>query len=40
MVAEYVSAGYRKIHLDCSMACAGDGGALTDAVVAERTAAL
>ncbi len=40
MVAEYVSAGYRKIHLDCSMACGGDPAALPDAVVAERTAAL
>ena len=40
MVGEYVRAGYRKIHLDCSMACAGDPPALSDEIVAERTAAL
>lgn len=40
MVAEYVSAGFRKIHLDCSMACAGDPRALGDELIAERTAAL
>jgi D-tagatose-1,6-bisphosphate aldolase subunit GatZ/KbaZ len=40
MVGEYVRAGYRKIHLDCSMSCAGDPPALSDEVVAERTAAL
>lgn len=40
MVAEYVDAGYRKIHLDCSMSCAGDPSVLTDEIVAERTAAL
>ena len=40
MVAEYVSAGFRKIHLDCSMACRGDPPALTDEVIAERCASL
>ncbi|MEP6883122.1 MAG: D-tagatose-bisphosphate aldolase, class II, non-catalytic subunit [Gammaproteobacteria bacterium] len=40
MVAEYVEAGFRKIHLDCSMACAGDPFALGDALIAERTATL
>jgi len=40
MVGEYVSAGYRKIHLDCSMSCAGDPPALGDEIIAERTAAL
>jgi len=40
MVAEYVRAGYRKIHLDCSMSCGGDPPALCDEIVAERTAAL
>ncbi len=40
MVAEYVAAGFRKIHLDCSMACAGDPPALGDALIAERTATL
>ena len=40
MVGEYVQAGYRKIHLDCSMSCAGDPPVLSDEIVAERTAAL
>lgn len=40
MVGEYVRAGYRKIHLDCSMSCAGDPPVLPDEFVAERTAAL
>ena len=40
MVAEYVTAGFRKIHLDCSMACADDAPALGDEVIAERNAAL
>jgi D-tagatose-1,6-bisphosphate aldolase subunit GatZ/KbaZ len=40
MVAEYVTAGFRKIHLDCSMACSGDPQALGDELIAERTAQL
>ena len=40
MVGEYVRAGYRKIHLDCSMSCADDPPALSDEIVAERAAAL
>lgn len=40
MVDEYVSAGFRKIHLDCSMSCADDPRSLGDDLVAERTAAL
>lgn len=40
MVAEYVTAGFRKIHLDCSMSCADDPRALGDEVIAERNAAL
>ncbi|GAA3750892.1 D-tagatose-bisphosphate aldolase, class II, non-catalytic subunit [Terriglobus aquaticus] len=40
MVAEYVRAGFTKIHLDASMACAGDPSPLSDRVVAERAAAL
>jgi D-tagatose-1,6-bisphosphate aldolase subunit GatZ/KbaZ len=40
MVAEYVTAGFRKIHLDCSMACADDRQPLNDDVIADRTAAL
>jgi len=40
MVAEYVTAGFRKIHLDCSMACADDPRALGDEVIADRNASL
>jgi D-tagatose-1,6-bisphosphate aldolase subunit GatZ/KbaZ len=40
MVAAYVAAGFRKIHLDCSMGCKGEPAALADAVVAERAARL
>jgi D-tagatose-1,6-bisphosphate aldolase subunit GatZ/KbaZ len=40
MVGEYVSAGFRKIHLDCSMTCADDTGSLGDETIAERTATL
>jgi D-tagatose-1,6-bisphosphate aldolase subunit GatZ/KbaZ len=40
MIAAYVEAGYRKIHLDCSMTCADDGPSLTDATIAERAARL
>lgn len=40
MVEEYVSTGYRKIHLDCSMPCADDPFALTDTIVAHRSASL
>jgi D-tagatose-1,6-bisphosphate aldolase subunit GatZ/KbaZ len=40
MVAAYVAAGFRKIHLDCSMGCRGEPAALADAVVAERAARL
>jgi D-tagatose-1,6-bisphosphate aldolase subunit GatZ/KbaZ len=40
LVAGYVEAGFRKIHLDCSMACAGDQVPLTDEIVAERAARL
>ncbi|WP_156292808.1 tagatose-bisphosphate aldolase subunit KbaZ [Serratia oryzae] len=36
----YVSAGFKKIHLDCSMSCADDPVPLTDAIVAERAARL
>ena len=38
MVAEYVAAGFRKIHLDCSMSCADDPRSLGDELIAERTA--
>jgi D-tagatose-1,6-bisphosphate aldolase subunit GatZ/KbaZ len=40
MVADYVSAGFRKIHLDCSMSCAGDPASLSDEVIAARAAGL
>jgi D-tagatose-bisphosphate aldolase class II non-catalytic subunit len=40
MVADYVKAGFGKIHLDASMSCAGDPPVLDDAVVAQRAARL
>jgi D-tagatose-1,6-bisphosphate aldolase subunit GatZ/KbaZ len=44
LVRQCVLAGYEKIHLDASMACAGDpggaGGSLDEQIVAERTADL
>lgn len=40
MVAEYVQAGFTKIHLDASMSCAGDAVPLPVSVVAERAAEL
>jgi len=40
MVGEYVRAGFRKIHLDCSMSCSGDPRGLSDELIAERTARL
>lgn len=40
LVATYVEAGYTKIHLDCSMSCAGDPVPLGDDLVADRTARL
>ncbi|MBI0551274.1 tagatose-bisphosphate aldolase subunit KbaZ [Pectobacterium parmentieri] len=36
----YVAAGFKKIHLDCSMSCADDPIPLTDAIVAMRAARL
>jgi D-tagatose-1,6-bisphosphate aldolase subunit GatZ/KbaZ len=40
MVAQYVAAGFRKIHLDCSMACADDPTVLPERLVAMRAARL
>lgn len=40
MVAQYVAAGFRKIHLDCSMACAGDAEPLPEPVIAQRVVLL
>jgi D-tagatose-1,6-bisphosphate aldolase subunit GatZ/KbaZ len=39
-VAEYVQAGFTKIHLDASMSCAGDPEHLSDETVAQRAAQL
>lgn len=40
MIHDYVAAGFRKIHLDCSMACKGDPTALDDETIAARAARL
>jgi D-tagatose-1,6-bisphosphate aldolase subunit GatZ/KbaZ len=40
MVAAFVEAGFRKIHLDTSMGCAGEPEALADDVTATRAARL
>jgi D-tagatose-1,6-bisphosphate aldolase subunit GatZ/KbaZ len=40
LIADYVAAGFRKIHLDCSMSCADDPHPLSDAVIAARAARL
>jgi len=40
MIAAYVDAGFRKIHLDTSMGCAGEPAALPDGLTAERAARL
>lgn len=40
LIDDYVAAGFRKIHLDCSMSCAGDPPVLADAEVAARAARL
>ena len=40
LIAEYVAAGFRKIHLDCSMSCADDPTPLSDAAVAARAVRL
>jgi D-tagatose-1,6-bisphosphate aldolase subunit GatZ/KbaZ len=40
LVAEYVRAGFTKIHLDCSEGCAGEPAQVSDAVSAERAARL
>lgn len=40
MVVAYVRAGFSKIHLDCSMGCAGEPQTLDDAAAAERAARL
>ncbi|CDG86646.1 tagatose-bisphosphate aldolase subunit KbaZ [Xenorhabdus bovienii] len=40
LIRSYVAAGFKKIHLDCSMSCADDPVPLTDVIVAERAARL
>ena len=40
LVADYVRAGFRKIHLDCSMSCADDPVPLPEQEIAERAARL
>jgi D-tagatose-1,6-bisphosphate aldolase subunit GatZ/KbaZ len=40
LVRAYATAGYTKLHLDCSMPLAGDATPLSDAVVAARAARL
>ena len=40
MVGAYVAAGFRKIHLDCSMSCAGDPTPLPEAEIVKRAVRL
>ncbi|MBU0645016.1 MAG: D-tagatose-bisphosphate aldolase, class II, non-catalytic subunit [Alphaproteobacteria bacterium] len=40
MIEAYVSAGFRKLHLDASMGCANEPGALDDETTARRAASL
>lgn len=40
LIRHYVAAGFKKIHLDCSMPCGEDPVPLTDEIVAERAARL
>jgi D-tagatose-1,6-bisphosphate aldolase subunit GatZ/KbaZ len=40
MIHEYVSAGFRKIHLDCSMTCGDDAEPLPESTLAARAAQL
>ncbi|MCE2595023.1 D-tagatose-bisphosphate aldolase, class II, non-catalytic subunit [Motilimonas cestriensis] len=40
MINDYVCAGFKKIHLDCSMSCADDTMPLSEAVMAARAAQL
>jgi D-tagatose-1,6-bisphosphate aldolase subunit GatZ/KbaZ len=40
LIDDYVSAGFRKIHLDCSMPCADEKAPLSDEIIARRAARL
>lgn len=40
LIRDYVAAGFKKIHLDCSMECADDVSPLSDEIIALRAARL
>jgi D-tagatose-1,6-bisphosphate aldolase subunit GatZ/KbaZ len=40
LIEDYVCAGFRKLHLDCSMSCADDPAPLSDETIARRAARL
>lgn len=40
LIESYIKAGFEKIHLDCSMACADDERPLADKIIAQRAARL
>lgn len=40
MIAAFAEAGFTKLHLDCSMGCAGEPVALSDSITADRAARL
>jgi D-tagatose-1,6-bisphosphate aldolase subunit GatZ/KbaZ len=40
LIEDYVGAGFRKLHLDCSMSCADDPTPLSDDAIAHRAARL
>ena len=40
LIAAYAAAGFKKLHLDCSMPCAGDPSPLPDTTIAARSARL
>ncbi len=40
LIDQYIRAGFRKIHLDCSMSCANDPTPLSDQTIADRSARL
>jgi len=40
LIEDYARAGFRKVHLDCSMSCADDPAPLSDEIIAARAARL
>lgn len=40
LIKSYIAAGFKKIHLDCSIPCQGDPLPLTDEIIAKRAARL